>query len=107
MTDTQHKQVDWIFGRDGALFRAATKGDPCLARTLILSGANVNYISSNGYTPLHRAAENGNLELVTLLVDSGADVDAKTGTGETAAMLAQKSGHTEIAKMLEAPGKPV
>lgn len=91
---------NWLFGRDGALLRAATLGNLPLVEELIKGGANVNIASCNGITPLHRAAEHGHMIVVKHLLLSGAKADAVSKTGQTARSLALASGHQQLATLL-------
>jgi len=52
------KYENWLFGKDGALFRACSRGKLELAKELVSKGANVNVKSNNGFTSLHRAKDN-------------------------------------------------
>jgi len=94
------KLASWIFGADGALFRAAARGDAALIEELIASGANVNAASRRGYTPLHRAAQNGNTEAVALLLKKGANAEAATIEGLTPLEMARMNGHRAAAALL-------
>lgn len=92
--------TNWLFGKDGALFRAAATGELDLARELAEAGANINIRSSSGYTPLHRAAQHGHLEMVEFLLSNNADVAAKTLDDRTAVIMAEEAGHEPTAALL-------
>lgn len=94
--------IDWLFGKDGALFRAAARGVPDMARELIDRGANVNARSNRGITPLHRAAQNGHVEIVEMLLDGGAEPDIEANDGETPLSMAESSGHDAVVSLLRA-----
>lgn len=94
--------IDWLFGKDGALFRAAALGSLDTASELIRKGANVNATSNRGITPLHRAAQNGHSELVELLLSKGADPAPRSADGQSPASMAAAGGHENIAAMLKA-----
>ena len=94
------KFENWLFGKDGALFRAAAQGKMDLARELVSLGANVNAASKSGFTPLHRASQNGHADIVRFLVDAGANPAAESRDRKTPLMLATDSGHGEIAAFL-------
>jgi ankyrin repeat protein len=68
-------------------------------KTALLSGANANAVSKNGFTPLMFAVVfNENIEAVKALVSVGADVNARTAHGQTPLMIASRisnSGNTE------------
>ena len=73
---------------------------------LLARGANVNAVTSDGFTALMIAARNGHTEIFsTLLSCEGIDVDAVrpddvATLGLTALMLAAQNGHTEIVSAL-------
>ena len=94
------KYESWLFGRDGALFRAAATGRIELVRQLIAEGANVNAASRNGYTPLHRAAQNGHEAIVNILLSHNAVAGAMTANKLSPLDLATQSGHASIADLL-------
>ena len=96
----EHKHPDWLFGRDGALFSAASKGNTELLLELIDDGADVNVVSYTGFTPLHRACQHGNTEVVEQLIKNGADASIKTRENETALSLAESNGHSDIVSIL-------
>ncbi|MGK5090282.1 ankyrin repeat domain-containing protein [Bdellovibrionota bacterium FG-2] len=59
---------------------------PELVEILILRGANVNYVASNGWTPLNRAALSGgphSFESVKILLVAGARSDLGSIWGKT------------------------
>ena len=94
------KEVNWLFGKDGALFQASAQGNQELAKELVADGANVNVTSSKGYTPLHRAAEYGHKDLVEFLLKNGANADAMSKQGETPLSLAEQKRHDDIVMCL-------
>ena len=96
------KYENWLFGKDGALFRAAAIGDLAIAQDLQAEGADINVRSPNGYTPLHRAAQNGHLDVAEFLLTTGADPLAEANDGSTPLSLARDSGQTNTADMLAA-----
>ena len=62
---------------DGALAKAASRGNIEAAKQAIADGADVNAKDDRDATPLHGAAFFGEKEIVELLVAKGADVNAK------------------------------
>ncbi len=57
---------------------------------LIKAGADVNYTSSSGFTPLMAAAANNSLRKVRLLLSAGAKPNLRSKSGETALSLAKR-----------------
>jgi len=94
------KYINWLFGTDGALFRAAAIGRLDLTGELIAGGANVNIASRNGYTPLHRAAQNGHEGVVNLLLEHGANPGAMSNDKVSPIDLARNNGHKAIVERL-------
>lgn len=94
------KFENWLFGKNGALFRAAARGKLDLARELVSLGADVNIASNAGYTPLHRAAENGHADLVRFLLEAGANPTAESRDRKTPLTLATDGGHADVAAIL-------
>ena len=94
------KYKNWIFGKDGALLRAAATGRLDLIEELISEGANLNVVSCNGYTPIHRAAQNGHTAIVEFLLNEGAIADAESSDHQTPQSLAETNGHKDIVTML-------
>lgn len=91
---------NWLFGKDGALFRASSQGNLQTVKSLIALGANVNSQSSNGYTPLSRAAQNGHKAVVEFLLANNANPDTKSISDETPLSAAENNGHTTTADCL-------
>ncbi|CAN5239370.1 hypothetical protein BH23BAC1_BH23BAC1_47420 [soil metagenome] len=54
------------------ILKVAGNGDLDKLKFLLANGANTNYISSSGYTPLHIAQINGRTEVIDLLKQNGA-----------------------------------
>lgn len=95
------KYEDWLFGKDGALFKAASEGDLELVKELCAGGANASIASKSGYTPLHRAAQNGHADIVSFLVSRGAPKEARANDGETPLSLARTNNHEVVARILQ------
>lgn len=94
------KYVNWLFGKNGALFQASANGNLELLKELLDEGANINIISQNGYTPLHRASQNGHTAVVEFLLSKGADAGVESNDRETPLTLAVKNGRSDIETML-------
>lgn len=86
---------------------AAKKGDAGKAKELIEQGADVEYESGAGWTPLMYASAKGHTETVEVLLRKGADVNAKNDIGATALMYAAAGGHIETVKLLMKRGADV
>lgn len=67
---------------------------------LLSKGADPNWRSEYGATPLHRAAGAGHVATVELLLSSGAAVEVKDDDGETALLAAAANGHADCLRML-------
>ena len=65
------------------LHKAAKKGDLEQIKALLAGRANVDSVTSNGWTPLQIAAENGHEEVVKTLLKGGANVNAVLPSGGT------------------------
>lgn len=79
-------------GGASALALACRKDNVEIVKILINSGANVNNIDNEGWTPLMRAANSGNYEIVDLLLTAKADVTKLNLEKEGALVQAAKSG---------------
>ncbi len=98
-----------VMSLDSALFHAATHGIDEAIVILINAGANVNYKSISGRTPLLEAASNGHIEAVKLLLDNGANPNDQMGVfaAHTPLILAALNGHTGIVEVLIKAGADV
>lgn len=79
-------------GGASALALACRKDNVEIVKILIGSGAAVNNVDNEGWTPLMRAANNGNFEIVELLLAARADVTKLNSEKEGALIHATKSG---------------
>jgi hypothetical protein len=75
-------------------------GNANRAEELIKLGADVNFVSSDGFEPFVLAARYGHTEVVGKLVDAGIDLDKQDNDGWTALMKAAYYGRTEIVEKL-------
>ena len=75
---------------------------------MLAAGADVNYRTMLGETPLMIASDKGVGNIVVVLLEAGTDVNAKcTGryrNGSTALDIAGEKGNGEIMKLLEEAG---
>jgi ankyrin repeat protein len=90
---------------DEELLVAAYLGNVIPGSKLIEQGANVNFQSGNGDTPLHRAASKGRSEFCDLLISAGADVMPLNKSGATPlhkAALAEHNANLVCAALVKA-----
>lgn len=74
---------------------------PEIVRMLVEAGADINFISGEGYTLLKSAAEALNVEMVRALLDMGAATDGETQRYTTTPLyVAVQQDDLEIAKLL-------
>jgi ankyrin repeat protein len=86
------------------LDRAAENGDNREVRRLLSLGADVNFRSLLGWTPLFGAAREGRTETCALLLENGADIGARDELDRTAFMIAAHFGMKETCAFLESKG---
>src|SRR5439155_22985261 len=67
-----------------ALLYAAREGHIEAARALVETGADINQVSGDKFSPLVMAIVNGRLDLAKYLLDKGADPNLVTVSGLTA-----------------------
>jgi len=90
-----------------SLHSATTQGELGLMRHLIRSGASVNVVDSQGYTPLMEAADTGQLDATALLLKKGADPTITNSYGTQALHIAAYKGHSGIVEKLIQSGQSV
>ena len=91
-----------LYHTNTALTYAARDGFTDIARVLIDSGANVNWIDGEGVTPLILASFKGHIELVRLLLDHGAKTSVRDQWDRTALDYALRRGEADpIARLLQ------
>ena len=71
-----------------------------LVEILIKNGADINFRSSNGNTPLITAANYGHLEIVETLINNGAKLNCQNVVGITALYISTMNKFINIAKVL-------
>lgn len=86
---------------DQALMVAAYSPDSCMVKSLLKAGADVNFRTDRGKTPLMYAAEDGMINNVKALLDAGARVADQSKDGETALSLARGHNHSDVVALLE------
>jgi len=86
------------FGRN--LYYACSRDDPARVARLLDAGANKEWRSGGGQTPIIYATMNGFLAIVKLLADRGADIHVRDKQGLNALMWAARKGKTAVAEFL-------
>ncbi|MBR2281582.1 MAG: ankyrin repeat domain-containing protein [Spirochaetales bacterium] len=71
-----------------------------MLRLLIEKGADVNYVSNDGETPLSIAVEDNKLEYVAILLENGANVNYPNSYGETPLQTAVAYGYGKLIDLL-------
>ncbi|MEM9907913.1 MAG: ankyrin repeat domain-containing protein [Cyanobacteria bacterium P01_D01_bin.44] len=84
-----------VYHTNTALTYAARDGFTEIAQALIDAGADVNWIDSEGVTPLILAAFKGHSELAQLLLEHGADPTVKDQWDRTALDYALRRGEAD------------
>lgn len=78
------------------LFQASKTGKIDDVRQALVNGADINFKSFMGWTPLHAAAGfSPNLSVLKYLLSAGADLNSKDNSGRTALHLAAKGGKND------------
>jgi len=85
---------------DYNLIIASINNYPSEIRRLIRNGADVDFQTEEGATPLIFAVSNNNLEAVKALLEYDPDVNKATGSSETPLLIAAKNGNIEISEAL-------
>ena len=60
------------------LREAVGKQDVAAVKSLINTGADINYVDENGYFSFHLAASRGNVEIINALINAGANVNQRS-----------------------------
>ncbi|MCJ1230361.1 Ankyrin-2 [Toensbergia leucococca] len=83
------------------LTAAIMSNDTCCVQKILTSGADINYVQADGYTPLHHSCRYGvDVEILKALLDRGANTNARTRLGHTPLMIATFNMRTATAKVL-------
>lgn len=101
--------VNLAVGNEGIfpLLIAMVKRDLESVWLLLEKGANVNALTTGGYSPLIAAAELGLAEVVSSLLAKGADVHKASENGSSSLLFAAEKGHAKIVEMLLAKGADI
>jgi ankyrin repeat protein len=91
-------------GTDGALLRAAGRGDRGAVERLLREGASVDVRDGQGRTPLLLATHGNHVAVARLLIAAGANVNAKDAIQDSPFLYAGADGRTEILKLTLAAG---
>lgn len=82
------------------LYIAAAQGHKKLVRLLLNNGADVDKVTSKGYSPLAIAAQSGFTSIVALLIEKNANINLATCENKTPLYLAASQGYLDIVKIL-------
>jgi ankyrin repeat protein len=94
--------------RHSVLSWAVTKAPLEKLRLLLERGADPNYRSAAGYTPVIHAACSGRMDVIEWLLSVGASPDGSTSYGESALSVFSRSGEfRHVARLLEMGADPV
>jgi len=85
---------------DKQMSRATRSGALERVHELLESGASINHIHKDGFTPLMRAAFKGDTKLVQFLLTRGADPNQTAKDGASALFWASIRGHEPIVELL-------
>jgi hypothetical protein len=87
-------------GGANALHIASRNGDIKIVKILIESGANINSVDNEGWTPLMRAAISGHSNIVAFLLENNADASKKNSIGQTVIISAASSSCSDCLKVM-------
>ncbi len=80
--------------------KAASHGHSQTLQAIIRSGADINLVDSNGWTPVHSSAYHGRLGCLQFLKTAGGKLDLCDNDGNTPAHLAAMEGHLPCLKYI-------
>ena len=96
----RYAYIDLINTLNSNLIAYADSGDYNFVNHLLEYGANPNFETEEGVTPLMYAVDNGYYDIAKLLIESGADVNKKPWDGNSAIFAAVRSNNDSIAELL-------
>jgi len=82
------------------LHQAILAGSLMTCEFLLLNGANINCVDTNGYTPLHLSIELGNTALAYLLLKHKAKYDVTTSDGKLPIDFAVSTANADVVTLL-------
>jgi ankyrin repeat protein len=85
---------------NGKLVDYSWRGNLNGVKECIENGADVNYISNDGWTPLMWSSYKSHLKIVKTLIENGAEVNCKNKNGDTPLIFSSRYGRLEIVKIL-------
>ncbi|XP_005996898.1 ankyrin repeat domain-containing protein 45 [Latimeria chalumnae] len=97
---SQQLQEQDIVGRSN-LFMACMLGRSDILQELVKYGADINEVTSRGYSPLHSVAVWGHSETLRTLVELGADIQARNFQDERPKDVALRYMQTECVDILD------
>ena len=92
---------------DKQLVNETYRGRLDRVEVLLVKGAAINKLASDGFTPLMRAAHEGHHDLVHLLLQHGANPNTTAKDGASASVWACVRGHESVAELLITAGANV
>ena len=87
-------------GRKKRLISAIKSGDTDIVKGLLKRGVDINFIDSEGFTPLIQACKKMDYDMVELLLRSSADVNKTSNEGLTALIYAVRSEDLQMIDIL-------
>jgi hypothetical protein len=91
----------WMNGAVSPLYISAEQGHAHCVSTLLLAGADANFINTkDGSTPLSASCANGHVDCAMRLISAGAKMDTELTDGSTALHVSCRGGFFECAQLL-------